>query len=360
MLPLVVASSGRKQLNMKKTVLFVAGGISGEHEISLISAKHVLKHLDRNQYNCLVLVISKSGEMSLFAEDKLASLSDNPKQVKTPKGQLVDFRPYAVGNMGPCFVSKEKSFSFDMVFPLLHGVGGEDGRIQGFFETAKVPLVGTKTAGSSICIDKALTKRLCMQRELPVVPFQEVSAPISAKELLFDFPVFVKPALEGSSLGVSKASNEAEFLEGLREARRFGAKILIEPAITGRELGIAVLDDGNERVMSPAGEIVCESAAFYSYDAKYVDSEAAKLIAPAELSPSELLSLQKIASNVFDAVECRGLARIDFFMTKDGKFLLNEVNTLPGFTPISMYPRLMGLAGVSYSDLISRLLHSAA
>jgi len=345
---------------MKKKVLFVCGGISGEHEISLISCKNVLKAVDQNRYEARVLFISKDGKMGIVEPDEIIKLDDNPKQIRIESASWASFRPYSREGQGPCFVLEDsRLIEFDVVFPLLHGMGGEDGSIQGFFETAQSALVGSGTRASAICMDKAMTKILCIQAGLPVVPFQIVKRPIAFKDLQFSMPVFVKPAKEGSSLGVSKAKTEAEFEEALQEARRWGEKILVEPAIHGREIEIAVLDDGKERICSPAGEIVCEGSEFYSYDAKYVDEKAARLIAPAELTDEELRRVQALASRIFDCLECRGLARIDFFMTKSGEFLLNEVNTLPGFTKISMYPRLMQLAGISYSNLIGRLIESA-
>lgn len=344
---------------MKKRVLFLCGGISGEHEISLISCKNVLKAFDQNRYEAKVLFISKNGKMGIVDPHEIIGLDDHPKRIQLNSARWASFRPYSVETEGPCFILEDNSkVSFDVVFPLLHGLGGEDGSIQGFFETAKIPLIGSGTRASANCMDKAITKILCIQEGLPVVPFQIVRKAISEKDLQFSFPVFVKPAKEGSSLGVSKVKNKLELEVALHEARQWGEKILVEPAIDGREIEIAIFDDGKNRICSPAGEIVCEGAEFYSYDAKYVDEAAAKLIAPAELSAEELSKVQDFASKIFDCLECRGLARIDFFMTRSGEFLLNEVNTLPGFTKISMYPKLMQLAGLSYSELISRLIES--
>lgn len=339
-------------------VLFICGGISGEHEISLISTKYVLQALDRKLFEPQVLVIERSGRMSLVDEKHLEQLPDNPRNLKSLQGEAVLFKPYSEGKGGAGFLCQEKFYSPDVVFSLLHGVGGEDGSIQGFFETAQIPMVGSGVKSSAVCMDKAFTKKLCLQSGLPVVPFQEIHQEIDVSELRFKYPFFVKPTEEGSSLGVSKVKSQEDLAEALHMAARFGEKLLVEPTIEGRELEVAVLDEGESRVISPAGEILCKTE-FYSYEAKYVDPDAAELHLPAAISQSEHAEIQELASRVFDCLECRGLARIDFFQNKEGEFVLNEVNTMPGFTPISMYPKLLGLAGVSYTNLISRLIASA-
>ncbi len=342
-----------------RQVLFLCGGRSGEHEVSLVSTKHVLQALDRKKYNPTIIYIHKKGRMDLVSEEDLHALPNNPRQIAGLSGTPALFQAYSNSNQGPGFVVDGKLLPIDVAFPVLHGEGGEDGSIQGFLETAKIPYVGCHVRAAANTMDKVVTKKICMASNLPVVPFQELRSPADLKRTEPSFPCFVKPATGGSSLGVSKVENAAELKAAVEEAFRWSDRILIEPAIVGRELEIAVLDDGSSRVCSPAGEIVCKSG-WYDYDSKYVDPDAAELIMPAPLKAEELKKLQQIASDIFDALECRGMARVDFFMEKSsGKFLLNEVNSIPGFTPISMYPKLIGLTGVSYTDLIARLLESA-
>jgi len=343
---------------MKKKVLFLCGGRSGEHEISLISTKHILKALNRNEITPTVVMIQKRGRMDLISEEDLFKLPDNPKEIAGLQGRPVDFRPYANGNDKPGFVESGKLLNFDAVFPVLHGEGGEDGSIQGFLETAQLPYVGCKVGASANTMDKIITKKICMASSLPVAPFVELSDLSQLAKIEMTYPCFVKPATGGSSIGVSKVESAKDLKAAVEEAFRWSTKLLIEPAIVGRELEIAVLDDGQSRVLSPAGEIICRNG-WYDYDTKYVHPESAELVAPAELSAAKLKELQDLASKVFDAMDCRGMARVDFFLDQKGQFLLNEVNSIPGFTPISMYPRLLGLAGVSYPDLIARLLNAA-
>ncbi|MBN8554252.1 MAG: D-alanine--D-alanine ligase [Deltaproteobacteria bacterium] len=347
-----------------KKVLFVIGGRSGEHEISLISGKHLLKALDRKLFEPLLMIIQKDGVMTLGKESDLEVLSDNPKKVKTPQGVQVSIRPYKLNGKQPALIAGDKVYEFDLAFPILHGPGGEDGTIQGLFELSEIPVVGCGVRASAICMDKGLTKRICMQARLPVVPFEEIYREDfvkrnEAKELPWPFPVFVKPANLGSSLGVSKVNSETELKSALDSAFKLDDKVLVEPAISGRELEIAILGKRGELIASPAGEVRCRPGEFYSYDAKYVDPDAAEILIPTKLSDQELKDIQQISKNIFNALQCHGMARIDFFMNENGAFLMNEVNTIPGFTPISMYPKLMGLAGVSYKDLITRLIELA-
>jgi D-alanine-D-alanine ligase len=344
----------------KKRVLFLIGGRSGEHEISLISGKHVLAALDREQFEPYIIVIQKNGEMRLAHEADLEKISNNPKSVRTPEGSPISLRPYSLNGAKPAVLVDGKTLEFDIAFPILHGPGGEDGTIQGLFELAEIPVVGCGVKASAVCMDKAMTKRLCKEAGLPIIPFVELYRGEAIPKLPFGFPVFVKPANLGSSLGVSKVKSESQLTAAIDDALRLDQKILIEPAIEGRELEIAVLGKRGALIASPIGEIRCRTGEFYSYDAKYVDPDAAELIVPAVVAEKDLKEFQKIACDIFNTLDCRGMARIDFFMQKGtNKFLLNEVNTIPGFTPISQYPKLIQLTGISYSDLITKLIELA-
>lgn len=341
-----------------KRVLFLVGGRSGEHEISLISAKYVLQNCDSKKYSPLVVIIQKSGAMTYVESEALADLPNNPLEVRTPEGVLVEIRPYSARGMKPCLVVNGRQLEFDVAFPLLHGPGGEDGTVQGMFEFSGTPVVGCGVKASALCMDKAMTKKVCAYHKLPVVPFLEVYRGEAAPNLPWGLPVFVKPAHLGSSLGVTKVKSASELKPALDAALALDTKALIEPAIAGREIEVAVFGKRGNLKASPLGEIKCQTE-FYSYEAKYVQADAAELLLPAPVSADVSLRAQKLAKDVFAALDCSGMARVDFFLTVEGELLLNEVNTIPGFTPISMYPKMMSLAGLSYSELISGLIDLA-
>lgn len=341
-------------------VLILAGGRSGEHEVSLVSAKHILAALDRKKFKPILIVVRKDGAMTLVDEEALEKIPNNPKQVKTPKGPLVGIRPYGVEGKKPTIIPiKGKELEFDIAFPIIHGPGGEDGTIQGLFEFSSTPVVGCGVKASAVCMDKAFTKKICIQAGLPVAPFVEAYKQEKLPNLPWNYPIFVKPSNTGSSIGVSKVKTEAELLPALKEAFQYDDKALIEKAIEGREIEFAVFGNRKHCLVSPAGEIK-PNAEFYTYEAKYVDENGADLIYPAKLTPAEMARGQDLAKKVFLALDGRGMARIDFFLTPSGEFLLNEINTIPGFTPISMYPKLMALAGVEYSQLLTDLVELAA
>ncbi len=344
----------------KRKVLLLAGGTSGEHEISLISCKHILEALDRTRYQPILVVIQKDGVMTLVPEADLLKIPRNPKLIQPLKGKPVTLQPYSLSGDCPKIFAGNESFEFDLAFPILHGPGGEDGSIQGLFEFAGVPVVGCDVKASALCMDKGMTKRLCVQAGLPVAPFIELHRAESWRTYSRkDFPAFVKPASLGSSLGVIKVKTSAELLPALEEAFRYDTKVLVEDAIDAREIEVAILGKRGDLLVSPAGEIKVRTE-FYSYDAKYVLEDAAELLFPAPLDAAQMKEVQSIAEKVFLSLECFGMARLDFFLCrKTGKFMLNEVNTIPGFTPISMYPKLIQLTGLKYEELVSRLIELA-
>ena len=343
---------------MIKRVLILIGGTSGEHEISLISGKHVLEAIDRELFDPLVIVIQKDGVMTLVDEDVVKGLSDNPKKIETPPGDVAVIRPYKF-NGENFIVTDDDEYVYDVAFPVLHGPGGEDGTIQGVFELAQVPLVGCGVKASATCMDKGLTKKVCAEAGLPVVPFIEVyNGKFELSSINWSFPMFVKPANLGSSIGVFKATNEDELSDAVSKAQKLDSKVLIEPAIDGRELELAILGNTESLMVSPAGEIRCGEG-FYDYHSKYLEPHSAELIAPAKVDEKVLQRLRDISKRAFEVLGCSGMARIDFFLSERGEVLINEVNTIPGFTPISMYPRLMQLTGMSYSELITKLIQMA-
>jgi D-alanine-D-alanine ligase len=326
------------------------GGQSAEHEISILSARNVLAALDRQRFEPVLIGIDKSGKWLAQDEQRLLASARDPRQVRVEPGLPA-----------PVETTANK---VDVVFPVLHGTLGEDGAMQGLLEVAGIPYVGAGVLGSAVGMDKDVMKRLLRDASIPIADFRTVRRerflrdPTSAcRELLpLGFPMFTKPANAGSSVGVRKVKSAAELPDAVRFALQFDSKAIVEQAITGREIELAVLG-GSPPMVSIAGEIVVEHAdGFYSYDAKYLDEKGARLEMPAKMSAAELMRAQALALDTFEVLECDGLARVDLFLTPEGTFYVNEINTLPGFTAISMYPKLWALSGVPQTELISRLL----
>jgi len=251
----------------------------------------------------------------------------------------------------------------DVIFPIVHGTLGEDGCLQGLLRMADLPFVGSDVLGSAVCMDKDISKRLLRDAGIAVTPFITLNRNNAARTS-FDMavgklglPMFVKPANQGSSVGVSKVNDEAEYHAAVELALGFDEKVLVESAVHGREIECAVL--GNEHpIASGCGEIVVSSG-FYSYDSKYIDDQAAQVVVPADISVQASERIRRLAVEAFEVLGCAGLARVDVFLTEDGEVLINEINSLPGFTRISMYPKLWQAAGMSYSELVSRLIELA-
>jgi D-alanine-D-alanine ligase len=311
---------------MKRKVAVVYGGRSGEHEVSLRSARAILKALDAERYEAIEYFIDKSGKWS-------------PRAILPEPG----------ANPG-----------IDVVFPVLHGTFGEDGTIQGLFELADLAYVGAGVLASSVAMDKELTKRVCAARNVPVVDYViltrgQADAVEACRGL--GFPVFVKPANLGSSVGISKARNAAELAVAIELAQQYDRKVIVERAIAGRELECSVL--GNE---DPMASIPCEilpSREFYDYEDKYL-LDMARTILPADLPAEATAELRRLAIESYRAVECEGMARVDFLLeSATGKLFLNEINTIPGFTSISMYPKMWDHCGIPFSELLDRLIELA-
>jgi D-alanine-D-alanine ligase len=320
-------------------VLF--GGRSGEHEVSLRSAASVMAALDKDKYEVLPIGISKAG--------KWLPGSASGKLLEGPGKRDWTIRPVPGA-----------ADAVDVVFPVLHGTFGEDGTVQGLLELAGVPYVGAGVLGSAVAMDKDVMKRLFRERGLPTpdhVAFLRGQENIPKLVRRFGFPMFVKPANLGSSVGISKAHDWPELEAALKLAGRYDRKIIVEQAIVGREIECSVL--GNDRPEASApGEIVpCNE--FYDYEAKYLD-ERSELIIPARLTKAQTRRVQQLAVAAFEACECAGMARVDFFLERrTGHVLINELNTIPGFTSISMYPKLWEASGVSYAELLDRLIQLA-
>ena len=349
------------------TVGLLFGGRSAEHDVSRASAANVLRALDPAKYDVVLIGLAKDGRWLLCNAGNgagtgtaaLAIAEDAAPLALVPggKGQLLRYAQGEQKTAAPCI---------DVIFPVLHGPNGEDGTVQGALELADVPYVGSSVMGSAAAMDKDIAKRLMRDAGLPIVPFATLAAqaPLdyaAASRAVGSADVFVKPANLGSSVGISRARSAEEFAQSCVLAFRFDRKILVERCIDhARELEISVLEDEKGHVRaSPPGEIVpADSHGFYSYDAKYTDATGAKLVIPADVSPEQKARFQELAIATFQVLGCGGLARVDFFLEGEEIFV-NEVNTLPGFTSISMYPKLWEAAGLSQSDLIDTLIAHA-
>lgn len=345
---------------MKKIrVGILFGGKSAEHEISLLSAKNIVDALDKNKYEPVLIGIDKTGRWLMHRHSEWLLNSADPKLIALNKAnsESVALVPQSAGRL-TSLDSGHQEQAVDVVFPVLHGPYGEDGTIQGLLKLAGVPFVGAGVLGSAVGMDKDVMKRLLREAGIPVPKFlvcrHHERADFAHVTRELGLPVFVKPANLGSSVGISKAKDRAGFEKAVRDALAYDTKILVEEAIQGREIECAVLGN-DEPIASVPGEII-PNHEFYDYDAKYVDENGARLEAPAKLPPETVKRVQELAIRTFKTLNCEGMGRVDFFLKADGTLLVNEINTIPGFTKISMYPRLWALSGISYTELLDRLI----
>jgi D-alanine-D-alanine ligase len=343
-------------MTMKTTrVIILFGGRSAEHEISLLSARNVLSALDRSRFEPVLIGIDKAGRWHRETERTLDAATGDPRSVKLdPNAPVVDI--------------DQAIASDDVVFPVLHGTFGEDGTVQGVFDLAGVAYVGSGVLGSAIGMDKDVAKRLLRDAGIPIVDFALVTAaamdadPAAALAALPDlgYPRYVKPANAGSSVGVSRVARAGDLEAAVRAALAFDRKVLIERAVDAREIECAVLGNDDPQASIPGEIVVHHADGFYSYDAKYVDPDGASWKIPADLPPDVVARVQTLAVATFCALELSGMARVDFFVTRDLRSLyVNEVNTIPGFTAVSMYPKMWQASGVSAGNLVSRLIDLA-
>ena len=342
----------------KVRVAVLFGGQSGEHDVSLRSAQNVMDALDPDRYEIVPIGITREGRW-LSGGDPFAALTATSPLFALGDGSApaADEAPRESG------LSAVFSESVDVVIPVLHGPMGEDGTVQGMLELAGIPYVGSGVLGSALSMDKAMAKTVLAQEGLPQAPWRLVTrkeweqnpdAVTAWVEHSLGFPCFVKPSNMGSSVGVAKVHDASEFPAAMREAGRWDRRIVIEKAVNARELEISVLGN-DEPIASVVGEVV-PSNEFYDYNAKYVDDNSL-LIAPAEIDRDTMVQIQELAIAAFRALDLAGLARIDFFLERDtDQILINEANTIPGFTAISMYPRLWEASGMSMSELLDRLM----
>jgi D-alanine-D-alanine ligase len=350
-------------MNKKIRVGILFGGKSAEHEVSLQSAKNVAYAIDKDKYEVFLIGIDKSGQWFLPNQSHFLSGEGRSKVIKlTNKNrQNITFIPEGGGVLKNVKKKEFPQITIDIVFPILHGPFGEDGTVQGLLKLANIPFVGASVLGSAIGMDKDVMKRLLRDADIPVAKFlvfkkgEKIDFFEVKKEL--GIPLFVKPANLGSSVGVSKVKNKQEFEKAITDAFQYDTKILIEETIVGREIECSVLGN-QDPIASVPGEIL-PNHEFYSYEAKYRDENGAVLKIPAIISEKEKKNVQELAIKTFKILECEGLGRVDFFLKENGKLVVIEINTIPGFTKISMYPRLWEASGISYTELIDRLLQLA-
>ncbi|MCB1827154.1 MAG: D-alanine--D-alanine ligase [Coxiellaceae bacterium] len=341
-------------MSEKQTIAILCGGQSPEHVISILSAQNVSKALDPTQYTSVVIYLSQQGAWyQVDPSKKNYELQKDRKLVLVP-GQPK--KPFALAS------DPTQSIAIDCVIPMLHGANGEDGTMQGLLDLLGVPYVGAGVIGSAICMQKLIAKRLLRFAGLPTSDWvcieagnvDEYSYEVLANELGQTF--FVKPSALGSSIGISKVRNANEYKRAIRDALQYDDQVIVERAIKGREIECSVL--GNDKpVASLPGELIT-SHDFYSYDAKYHDPSL-KIETPADIPEAAVKIIQELAVKAFETLQCRGMARVDFFLTEGQEAIINEVNTIPGFTDVSMYPKNWEASGLTYSDLLEDLIQLA-
>lgn len=349
----------------KINVGIIFGGKSSEYEVSLVSATAIIENISREKYNVYLIGITKEGKWQLFSGDVSEIPNGKWKDNSKNKDILIAPDPKVHGII-VCDNGKLDTLKLDVVIPVLHGKNGEDGVIQGLFETAGIPYVGCKVLSSAVCMDKICTNTMLTHFGIDKAKFywfNKYDFETNPERCISDteknvggYPMFIKPANAGSSVGISKAKNREELIEGVKEAIKEDSRVLIEQAIVGKEIECAVLGN-DEPIASVVGEIVpCNE--FYDYDAKYIDDS--KLYIPGRIPDEIADKVREIAKKAYKILDCKGLARVDFFVENGtNKIYLNEPNTFPGFTSISMYPKLMEATGIKFTDLIDKLIELA-
>ncbi|MGW2327271.1 D-alanine--D-alanine ligase family protein [Streptomyces sp. NPDC001700] len=373
--PVPASSTGEPR---KPRVAVVFGGRSSEHAISVVTAGAVLRAIDREKYDVLPIGITSDGRWALTADEpERMAIADRrlpsvDRLAESEEGSVVlpvDPGSREVVYSEPGAVPKALG-DVDVVFPMLHGPYGEDGTLQGLLELSGVPYVGAGVLASAVGMDKEYMKRVFVSFGLPVGPYEVIRPrdwerdPAAARARITDFaaehgwPVFVKPSRAGSSIGITKVDGPERLDEAIEEARRHDPKVIVEALLRGREIECGVLEfEDGPRASVPAEIPPVSSHDFYDFEAKYID--AAPGVVPAPLTAEQTERVQELAVRAFDSVSCEGLVRADFFLLDSGEFVINEINTMPGFTPISMYPRMWQESGVTYPELVDRLIQAA-
>jgi D-alanine-D-alanine ligase len=349
----------------KTRVGIIFGGKSGEHEVSLMSAASIARAIDKEKYEVVPLYITRQGRWLPPAQATKVLESGQAEDQGTGVALVGDptYRGLIKLEDNKKRILPEMESSVDVIFPVLHGTFGEDGTIQGLLELANIPYVGAGVMASAVGMDKEIMKDVFRSKGLPVVEYamvkrkaleQDEDEVVASIEEKIGYPCFVKPVNLGSSVGISKAKNRTQLMAALQLAAEYDRKILVEAGVNCREIECSVLGN-DEPIASEVGEVI-PAKEFYDYEAKYFDT-GTQLVIPADVSPEIRSLVQDMAVQAFLAMDCAGLARVDFFLSKDtGELFLNEINTIPGFTQMSMYPRLWDAAGIGYTELIDRLL----
>ncbi len=348
----------------KKRIAVLFGGKSSEHEVSRVSASYVISQIPRDKYDVITIGISKKGKWFLYS-GPTENIADGSWE-NDPGNKLAFIAP--APRVGGMIVLDDDSYrivKLDAVFPVLHGKNGEDGTIQGVLELAEIPYVGCGVLASADCMDKIVTNIIFEHAGIDQAKFtwfytydynRDPDKYIEEAERELGYPMFVKPANAGSSVGISKAANREQFIAAVEKAAAEDRRILVEESIIGKEVECAVL--GNDEPFASVPGQIAPAAEFYDYDAKYNNADS-KLFIPAQISEELMEKVRSTAKKAYRALDCTGLSRVDFFVTDDGRVLLNEINTLPGFTSISMYPKLMAACDIKGSSLIEKLIELA-
>lgn len=348
----------------KLNVALIFGGKSGEHEVSLISTSSIYKHIDKDKYNVMTIGITKEGRW-LYYEGNEENIKNGEWVNLANRNVEINLVPCGNKEVGILF-EDGKLEKIDVLFPVLHGPYGEDGTIQGLFEISQIPYVGCGVLASSVGMDKLICKKVFTEIGLPQVNYTDTNkwqfsndseGELDKIESELNYPIFVKPANLGSSVGISKATNREELLKGINEALKYDSRIVLEQGIDAREIEVAVLGN-NEVKASIAGEIK-PAKDFYDYEDKYLDGASTYDI-PAQISEEDMNYIREKAIQAFKGIDGKGLSRVDFFKDKNsGEIFINEINTLPGFTNISMYPKMWEATGLEYTKLIDELINLA-
>jgi len=335
----------------KVRVAIICGGKSSEHEISCISANGILNAIDRSTFEPVLIGITKSGKWLLLSEDTSFIIQNGALPTVPESGLEISITSQGLFSGG-------KNLAIDVVFPILHGPYGEDGTIQGLFEMIGLRYVGSGVLASAVSMDKSYSKPIFAAAGLKVAPGTVVTSSNFELPSNLKYPLFVKPARSGSSRGTTKVKQDSELKAAVESALAFDTKVIIEQAVVGKEIECAVLQSEGKTIVSPVGQIVISSKyEFYDFQAKYLD-DSMQLVFP-ELPAGIEEKIQAAALTAFNAAGCEGLARVDFFYSDSGEVLINEINTMPGFTPLSVYPKLIEKSGMNYQQLITTLIQTA-
>jgi D-alanine-D-alanine ligase len=336
----------------KSKVAIICGGKSSEHEISCVSANGILNSIDRSLFEPVLIGITKSGKWLLLPDDTNFAIINGALPTVPESGVEISITSQGLFSGG-------KALTIDVAFPILHGTYGEDGTIQGLFEMIAISYVGSGVLASAVSMDKSYAKPIFAAAGLKVAPGIVVTSKDFELPSNLTFPLFVKPARSGSSRGTTKVKQKSELAAAVANALEFDTKVIIEQGVAGKEIECAVLQADAKLTVSQVGQIVLsDKFEFYDFQAKYLD-DSMQLIVPADLPVGVEARIQQAALAAFKAAGCEGLARIDFFYSDQGEIIINEINTMPGFTPTSVYPKLIEKSGVSYQQLITKLIQTA-